>query len=95
MSRRRPFVASTAQKSTVGRPVRAAIRAVSPFNYVREGSDWNSWWECTTLSVILLAGKTNGRGVGTTTTVPPCGPGWKARRRKGESNFAGGAPKGP
>jgi len=35
----RPSVASTARKSTVGRAVRAAIRPVSPFNYVQAGFD--------------------------------------------------------
>jgi len=82
LSRSRHSVASTARKSTVGRAVRAAIRAVSPFHYARAGFDWNSRWECNTLSVIHLASKTNGSGVGTTTTVSRGGPGWKARRRK-------------
>ena len=96
LSRSRPSVASTARKSTVGRAVRAAIRAVSPFNYARVGFDWNSQWECNTLSVVHLASNTNGSGVGTTITVPRGGPGWKAQRRKGKGTFfAGGAPKGP
>jgi len=83
LARSRPSVASTARKSTVGRAVRAAIRAVSPFNYARAGLDWNTRWECKTLSLIHLASKANGSGVGTTTTVPRGGPGWKTRRRKG------------
>jgi len=69
-SRCRPSIAFTARKSTVGRAVRAAIRAVSPFNYVCAGFDWNSRWECQTLSVIHSAGKRSGSGVKTTTTVP-------------------------
>jgi len=52
LSRCRPSVASTAQETPVGRAAGAAIRAVSPFNYVREGFDGNSWLECKTLSVI-------------------------------------------
>jgi len=43
---------------TVGRAVRAAIRAVSLFNYARAGFDWNSRWECKTLSAIHLESKT-------------------------------------
>jgi len=42
VSRCRPAVTSTARKSTVGRAVRAAVRAVSPFNYAHVTFDWNS-----------------------------------------------------
>jgi len=83
MSRCRPSVASAVRKSAVGSAVRAPIRSVSPSNYVRAGFNWNSRGECTTLSVIHLAGKTNGSSVRKTTTVPSGGPGWKAPRRKG------------
>jgi len=73
-----------------GRP--GGYQSGEPFQLRPHGFDWNSRWECTTLSVIHLAGKTPGSGVGTTTTVPCGGPGWKAQ---GYSTSAGRAPKGP
>jgi len=76
-------VASTAQKSIVGRAVRAGLRAVSLFNYVCAGFDCNSQWECKTLSVIHLEGETTVSSLGTTTTVSRGGLGWNVRRRKG------------
>jgi len=70
-------------KSTVRRAVRAPTRAMSPFSNVRAGFYWNTLWECTTLSMMHLSGKTIGSGTGTTTTVPRGGPRLKDRRRKG------------
>ena len=85
LSRSRPSVACTARKSTVGRVVRAAIRAVSSFNYARAGFDWNSRWECKTLSVIHLACKTKGAVWGRT---PQCRVVGQDGRRDGGRDIA-------